>query len=168
MTATYGTGTQGFVWNSVSSLPQALMDSGNAYIYTSGVAPAEQVSLATGAVTYLVTDSLGSVRGTVSSSGSLTGTTNYDAWGNPESAGGLTASTPFGFAAGYTDPTGLIYLQHRYYDPQAGQFLSVDPLVDRTQQSYSYASGDPVDRTDPSGMRRPSARRSVITTTKRV
>ena len=152
-TATYGASTQGFVWNNVSALPQALMDSGNAYIYTSGAAPAEQVNLATGAVTYLVTDSLGSVRGAVSSSGSLTGTTNYDAWGNPESTGGLTATTPFGFAGGYTDPAGLIYLQHRYYDPQTGQFLSVDPLVDRTLQSYSYANGDPVKDTDPSGMR---------------
>ena len=151
--ATYGTSTQNFLWDNTSSLPQVLMDSGNAYIYTSGVAPAEQVNLATGTVTYLVTDSLGSVRGTVNSSGSLTGTTNYDAWGNPESAGGLTATTPFGVAGGYTDPTGLIYLQHRYYDPQAGQFLSVDPLVDRTHQSYSYANGDPVNGTDPSGMR---------------
>jgi RHS repeat-associated protein len=152
-TATYGASTQHFVWNNVSTLPQALMDSANAYIYTSGVAPAEQVNVATGAVTYLVTDSLGSVRGAVSSSGSLTGSTNYDAWGNPESTGGLTAATPFGFAGGYTDPVGLIYLQHRYYDPQAGQFLSVDPLVDRTLQSYSYANGDPVNDTDPSGMR---------------
>jgi RHS repeat-associated protein len=152
-TATYGASTQGFVWNNVSTLPQALMDSGNAYIYTSGLAPAEQVNLATGAVTYLVTDSLGSVRWAVSSSGSLTGTTNYDAWGNPETTGGLTATTPFGFAGGYTDPVGLIYLQHRYYDPQTGQFLSVDPLVDRTLQSYSYANGDPVNDTDPSGTR---------------
>jgi RHS repeat-associated protein len=151
--ATYGASTQDFVWNNVSRLPQALMDSGNAYIYTSGAAPAEQVNLATGVVTYLVTDSLGSVRGAVSSSGSPTGTTNYDAWGNPENTGGLTATTPFGFAGGYTDPVGLIYLLHRYYDPQTGQFLSVDPLVDRTLQSYSYANGDPVNDADPSGMR---------------
>ena len=67
-TATYGASTQDFVWNDVSTLPQLLMDSGNAYIYTGGVAPAEQVNLATGTVTYLVTDSLGSVRGVVNSS----------------------------------------------------------------------------------------------------
>ena len=34
-TATYGASTQDFVWNNVSTLPQVLMDSGNAYIYTS-------------------------------------------------------------------------------------------------------------------------------------
>ena len=48
-------------------------------------------------------------------------------------AGGLTASTPFGYAGGYTDPTGLIYLINRYYDPATGQFLSVDPEIDQTR-----------------------------------
>ena len=70
------------------------MDSGNAYIYTGGVAPAEQVNLATGSIMYLVTDSLGSVGGVVNSSGTLTATTSYDAWGNPETTGGLSLSTP--------------------------------------------------------------------------
>jgi RHS repeat-associated protein len=87
----------------------------------------------------------------VNSSGSLTGSTSYDAWGNPSSAGGLTASTPFGYAGGYTDATGLIYLIHRYYDPSAGQFLSIDPLVSQTLQPYGYASSDPTVSTDPSG-----------------
>lgn len=143
--------SQGYVWNVEGSLPQVLMDGTNAYIYASGVAPAEQVNLATGAVTYLVTDSLGSVRGTVSGSGSLTGTTNYDAWGNPETAGGLAASTPFGYAGGYTDADGLVYLLARYYSPATWQFISVDPLVEQTSQPYAYAGGNPVSATDPTG-----------------
>ena len=151
-TATTGTSTQGFTWNTVSPVPQVLTDSANAYIYTGGTAPAEEVNLTTGAITYLVTDSLGSVRGSVNSSGALTGTTNYDAWGNPQTTGGLTATTPFGFAGGYTDPTGLIYLINRYYDPQAGQFISVDPAIVQTLQPYLYAGGDPVLRTDPTGL----------------
>jgi RHS repeat-associated protein len=127
------------------------MDSGNAYIYTSGVAPAEQVNLATGSVTYLVTDSLGSVRGVVNSSGTLTATTSYDAWGNPETTGGLSVSTPFGYAGGYTDTTGLVYLLARYFDPQSGQFISVDPELGQTNQPYGYASGNPVSASDPTG-----------------
>ena len=91
----------------------------------------EQVNLATGTVTYLVTDALGSVRGAVSSAGALTGTTSYDAWGNPQTRRRPDRYTPFGFAGGYTDPTGLIYLINRYYDPATGQFLSVDPDVAR-------------------------------------
>jgi RHS repeat-associated protein len=143
--------TQGYVWNTVPTVPQLLMDGNNAYIYDGGTAPAEQVSLSAGTITYLVTDSLGSVRGTVNSSGSLTGTTSYDAWGNPEVSGGLTATTPFGFAGGYTDPDGLIYLLNRYYQPSAGQFISVDPAITQTLQPYSYADDNPVSLTDPTG-----------------
>jgi RHS repeat-associated protein len=143
---------EGYVWNAGSKAPQLLMDSANAYIYDGGGTPAEQVSLATGAVTYLVSDALGSVRGAVSGSGSLTATTSYDAWGRPQTSGGLTAVTPFGFAGGYTDPTGLVYLLHRYYDPATGQFLSVDPDVSKTNRPYQYASDNPVDATDPTGL----------------
>jgi RHS repeat-associated protein len=154
-TATTGSGTQNFVWNTTGQIPQLLMDSTNAYIYNGGLAPAEQVNLATGTITYLVTDSLGSVRGTVSKSGTLTDTTSYDAWGNPETAGGLTAATPFGYAGGYTDPTGLSYLINRYYDPQTGQFISIDPEASVTGQPYEYASADPVSANDPNGLASP-------------
>ena len=143
--------TQGYVWNTNPQVPELLMDGTNAYIYDGGSAPAEQINLSAGTINYLVTDSLGSVRGTVNTSGSLSGTTCYDAWGNPETAGGLTATTPFGFAGGYTDPDGLIYLLNRYYNPQTGQFISVDPAIAQTLQPYEYAGGDPVSTIDPSG-----------------
>jgi RHS repeat-associated protein len=145
-----GSSSQSFVWDTVNN--HLLMDSGNAYIYTTGTAPSEQVNLATGAVTYLAADSLGSVRGVVDQSGSLTATTSYDAWGNPQTPGGLTSHTPFGYAGGYTDPTGLIYLINRYYDPATGQFISVDPDVGQTGQPYAYTGGDPVNATDPLGL----------------
>lgn len=150
--ATSGSTTQDFVWDDVSAAPELLMDSGNAYIYGAGPAPAEQVRLSTGTVTYLVSDAVGSVRGTVSSSGTLTGTTAYDAWGNPETSGGLTATTPFGLAGGYTDPDGLIYLINRYYDPATGQFLSVDPDLSETGEAYAYGGDDPVNQSDPNGL----------------
>lgn len=37
------------------------------------------------------------------------------------SAGGVTSATPFGFAGDYTNPSGLIYLVDRYYDPGTGR-----------------------------------------------
>lgn len=40
----------------------------------------------------------------------------------------------------------------RYYDPGTGQFLSVDPAVDQTEQPYAYVNGDPVDSVDPLGL----------------
>jgi RHS repeat-associated protein len=66
-------------------------------------------------------------------------------------SGLVTATTPFGFAGGYTDPSGLIYLMNRYYSPALGQFLSVDPALSQTQQPYEYADGNPVSTTDPTG-----------------
>ena len=146
--ATTGGTTQNFTWDG----SQLLMDSGNAYIYGTGTTPAEQVNLATGQVSYLATDHLGSVRAVIASTGSISASTSYDAWGNPETAGGLTSYSPFGYAGGYTDATGLIYLINRYYDPVTGQFLSVDPADAATGQPYAYANGNPVSLTDPTGL----------------
>jgi RHS repeat-associated protein len=152
ITATGGSAvTENFTWNPTTVTPQLLLDSNNAYIYGSGDTPIEQVNLSSGTIQYLVSDVLGSVRGIVSSSGGFTASTAYDAWGNPQTGGGLVSYTPFGFAGGYTDATGLVYLIHRFYDPSTGQFLTVDPLVDDTGYPYSYASNDPVDQTDPLG-----------------
>ncbi len=146
---TIGGTTKNFTWD-VSS--QLLMDSANAYVYSAGTTPFEQVNLSTGAVSYLVNDSLGSIRGVVSSTGALTASTEYDAFGNPLASGGLTSYTPFGYAGAYTDPTGLLYLVNRYYDPTTGQFDSVDPDVDETGEPYGYAGGDPVSASDPQGL----------------
>jgi RHS repeat-associated protein len=94
---------------------------------------------------------LGSVRGVVSSTGALSASTAYHAWGNPETSGGLSSYTPFGFAGGYTDPIGLVYLIHRYYDPATGQFFPVDPDLQQTQQPYVYTNDDPVNEVDIQG-----------------
>jgi uncharacterized protein RhaS with RHS repeats len=51
------------------------------------------------------------------------------------------------------DPTtGLIYLRARWYDPQTGQFLSIDPLQALTQHAYEYANDSPLNGTDPTGL----------------
>ncbi len=39
----------------------------------------------------------------------------------------------------------------RYYDPQSGQFISVDPLVILTGLPYSYTGGNPVNQVDQNG-----------------
>jgi RHS repeat-associated protein len=144
--------TQDFAWNTTSSVPNLLLDSTNAYIFAGSGTPAEQVNLSTGTIVYLVADSLGSVRGVATSSGSLSASADYDAWGDPETTGGLSSFTPFGFAGAYTDPTGTIYLINRYYDPQTGQFLSIDPKVQQTLEAYLYVGDDPVNGADPMGL----------------
>ena len=151
--------TQQFTWNTHSFVPQLLMDGSNAYIYgpqtsSLGNAPVEQISLSApnsqSSASYLLSDPEG-VRLTFNSSGVITAYASYDAYGNVI-GGGLSSVTPFGYAGGYTDPTGLIYLVNRYYDPSTGQFLSVDPLVGVTDQPYQYVGGDPVNGSDPLGL----------------
>jgi hypothetical protein len=48
---------------------------------------------------------------------------------------------------------GFVYFVNRYYDPQTGQFLSVDPLVDETGEPYGYATDDPINKSDPAGLK---------------
>jgi hypothetical protein len=46
----------------------------------------------------------------------------------------------------------VISVINRYYDPVTGQFVSVDPMVNETDQSYLYAGDDPVNGVDPNGL----------------
>jgi len=75
---------------------------------------------------------------------------DYDSFGNPCTS--CSAVGSFGFEGGYTDNTGLIYLESRYYDPTTEQFISVDPDVANTDQPYAFTSDNPVNASDPSGM----------------
>jgi RHS repeat-associated protein len=143
-------GTQTFVWNTTTSTPEILSDGNNSYIYGSGGRVLEQID-ASGTPTYFVQGQLGSTRALTNASGAVVATYTYNAYGAVTSHTG-TVTTPIGFTGGYTDPNGLIYLVHRYYDPTTGQFLSVDPLVAQTQQAYIYAGDDPVNGSDPLGL----------------
>ncbi|WP_432181382.1 polymorphic toxin-type HINT domain-containing protein [Streptomyces sp. NBC_00063] len=61
-----------------------------------------------------------------------------------------------GFVGGTEDETtGLTHLGAREYDPQAGRFISVDPVMDLADpqqiNGYSYSSNNPVNQSDPTG-----------------
>jgi RHS repeat-associated protein len=60
-----------------------------------------------------------------------------------------------GFVGGTDDPTGLVNLGARQYDPQTGRFLSVDPVVNpgdpQALNGYAYSDNDPVNKFDPTG-----------------
>ncbi|KJS57936.1 RHS repeat-associated core domain-containing protein, partial [Streptomyces rubellomurinus] len=83
-----------------------------------------------------------------------------DPFGNPrgtQPAAGQWAGTK-GFVGGSKDDaTGLTSLGARQYDPATGRFISPDPLMDEADpqqwNGYAYSDNDPVNLSDPSGLR---------------
>jgi RHS repeat-associated protein len=46
----------------------------------------------------------------------------------------------------------FIYMSNRYYDPTTSQFVTVDPMLNQTDQAYVYSGDNPVTGWDLSGM----------------
>jgi len=94
---------------------------------------------------------LGSIRRLTDAVGTVKQSYDYDPYGQPISLI-VSIQNPYLFAGQYCDSeSGLYYMRARYYDPNAGQFISRDPAVSRTRTAYSYASDSPINGTDPSG-----------------
>ena len=146
------------------STPRIIEDSTNVYIYGPGNLPVEQVPLSslgssTPTLDIIASDPTGmreiAAFQMTSSGPVLQGyeTCSYTTYGTPSSSssGSSPPSTPVGYENGYTDPTGLVYLINRYYDPSLRQFISVDPAYSTTHQLYGYVGENPVNGSDPSG-----------------
>jgi RHS repeat-associated protein len=119
-------------------------------VYGPSETSVEQISSG-GTVTYLHHDQQGSTRLLTGSTGTGTGKCTYSAYGAPTCEGAST--TPLGYDAQYTSTdTGLIYMRARTYDPATAQFLTQDPLEAITREPYSYASDDPLNYSDPTGL----------------
>ncbi|OYW13202.1 MAG: hypothetical protein B7X34_00680, partial [Acidobacteriia bacterium 12-62-4] len=58
------------------------------------------------------------------------------------------------FGTYHRDQTGLDYADQRFYNSAIGRFLTSDPLIDTTRDSFSYAGSDPVNFFDPGGTSR--------------
>ncbi|KLA27359.1 RHS repeat-associated core domain-containing protein [Bacillus cereus] len=86
-------------------------------------------------------------------------TYEYDSWGNvlKSEVKGIAADNPFGYAGYmYDKEIGMYYLIARYYNPDHGVFLSVDPDPGDeddpvTMNGYTYADNNPVMMVDPDG-----------------
>jgi RHS repeat-associated protein len=150
-----GSTTTLYAWDVASGLPLVLLDgpSGSqaSYIYGPGGLPIELIT--SGGTAYWVHhDQLGSTRALTDNTGTVQATWTYDAYGAVTSSSG-SVTMPLQYAGQYTDSeSGLQYLRARYYDPTTGQFLTQDPMAAATRSPYGYASYDPVDGTDPSGL----------------
>ncbi|OTY09874.1 type IV secretion protein Rhs [Bacillus thuringiensis serovar navarrensis] len=86
-------------------------------------------------------------------------TYEYDSWGNvlKSEVKGIAADNPFGYAGYmYDKEISMYYLIARYYNPDHGVFLSVDPDPGDeddpvTMNGYTYGDNNPVMMTDPDG-----------------
>ena len=99
--------------------------------------------------TYPALDHLGSVRAVFDDELNEDYFTQYAPYGDPFGSVGSNP-TPYGFTGEPTDGNGLVHLRARYYNPDLGNFISLDPL--ETANRYAYANENPVNLTDPTGL----------------
>jgi RHS repeat-associated protein len=101
-------------------------------------------------------DGHGSVRFLANSTGAVTDTYDYDAFGNLISSIGTTPNN-YLFAGEQFDPAlGAYYNRARFLDVRIGRFWTMDTLEATLQEPrslhrYLFAFNDPVNRIDPSG-----------------
>src|SRR5207247_5728427 len=121
------------------------------YVYANGMRIAKITSAG---VQYYLTDHLGSTRMVLDASRNTVFSTDYEPFGKPNSPSG-TESYKY-TSQKHDDPTGLVYLRARQYDPEIGRFVSADPVLGslsrpQTQDRYVYVANNPLKFRDPSG-----------------
>ena len=106
-------------------------------------------------VTYFHSDAAGSVVAASNAAGDLLWRKHYAPYGQQLSGSDTTEPTAY---AGHVhdQDIGLTYMKARYYDPQAGRFLGVDPAgVSESNplsfNRYAYANNNPYKYVDPDG-----------------
>lgn len=147
------------LWSTISGGGHAAANT--AYLHLQGRQVAEvkyPTGSSTGTPNYVHTDVLGSPVARTNASGGVLGTTQYEPFGRTWSGTNPgPASSIVGFTGHVNDPeTGLVYVQQRHYDPIAGRFLSVDPIVTNASDGsffnrYVYAENNPYRFVDPDG-----------------
>ena len=109
-----------------------------------------------GAKLYYHYNGLGSTRALTDSTGTVTDTYNYDAFGNLLERTGSTKNN-YQFTGEQYDPNiGFYYLRARYMNPSIGRFVTMDTWEGnnydpRSLHKYLYCGNDPINRIDPSG-----------------
>ena len=139
-----------FLLDREGGLPSVVGDGTSRYLHAHGVLEGVSGSQPS----FPLGDRLDSVRGMTDDSGTLVGSTSYDAFGAPRAVSGLDGL--FGFTGEPTDATGLVDLRARTYDPATGRMLSADTLIPNAPGTqgysvYAYVANDPTTWTDPTG-----------------
>lgn len=130
------------------------------YVWVAGM-PIEQVDISGGTetATYLHDDHLGTPRVGTDSTEKAVWTWQSDAFGataaNDDPDGdGIKVTVNLRFPGQYYDAeSGLHYNYHRNYDPNAGRYVSGDPIgLDGGLNTYAYVEDNPLELVDPAGL----------------
>ena len=124
--------------------------------YAYGLELVGRSDMSTGALLYYVHDGHGSVRALTDNTGAVTGTYDYDAFGNLIHSTGTTPNN-YLFAGEQYDPDlHLYYNRARYLNTSTGRFWSLDSYEGDNNDplslhKYAYTDGDPTNSRDRSG-----------------
>lgn len=107
-------------------------------------------------VHYYYTDPQGTVLAKADAAGNVVASYDYAPYGS-QAMGAPPSGGPTGYTGHVNDAdTGLVYMQARYYDPEVGRFLSVDPVGVGAGDAFNfnrftYANNNPIVNDDPTG-----------------
>jgi len=116
------------------------------YIYANGQRIAK---VNEGGVFYYHSDHLGSTSAMTDSSGKIVSSPRFSVFGSALPG----TEERYGFTGKELDETGLQYFGARYYNPAAGRFMNVDPLLENHPDltPYHYSTNNPLSFIDPDG-----------------
>ncbi len=105
----------------------------------------------TGDWSYQMQDGLGSVRGVIDANGLVTQSMGYSPYGVPDS------EYEWAFTGEQRDATGVQFHRARYYAPEMGVWVSLDPIEIISSNAlhlnrYIYVIDNPINNTDSSGL----------------
>jgi RHS repeat-associated protein len=110
--------------------------------------------LQSGTTSFYQADGLGSLTSLSNTSGALANTYTYDSFGNLIASTGSITNRFRYTGREFDSETNLYYYRARYYDPQAGRFLSEDRIrsVSGTLNFYGYVENSPINLIDSGGL----------------
>ena len=159
MTATTASGTQHFLYDPELSQFAAVYDQSGTLIarYNQGIGLLSS-SDASGNSVYYDYDSLGNTREMVDAAGNVANRYDYDAYGGVVSSV-ESVSNLFQFVGRYgvmKDTAQLYFMQHRFYSPELGRFITEDPAHENGGLNLlRYMGNNPVNHIDPFGLEDP-------------
>jgi RHS repeat-associated protein len=143
--------TQSFILDDLTNVAYISRSNGDSVSVLTGRTTDQDLAVIhpNGQVEYKLGDAVNSTQATVDQSGKLVSSFSYEPFGKAKT----TSTYPFQFTGRVPVNSGLYYYRARYYCPAVGRFISEDPLAQAGGTLlYKYASNNPVNRTDPSGL----------------